>query len=114
MKQVDVPIFSHDRLSGAGGANVVELKSYLAPKLPSVFDVKLPALQDMRVAWRQFVTNEGKLIEDTGIVADFLVPPVVEDFIPGNKVFSYYENIAAQLYDGTSEKDLVFCTFLSC
>jgi C-terminal processing protease CtpA/Prc len=112
MKQSNIPIFSHDRLSGAGGANVVELKSYLAPKLPSVFNAGLPALQDMRVGWRQFVTDDGRLIEDTGVVSDLLVPPVVEDFMPGTKVFSYFESIAAHLYDGTSEKDQVFCKCL--
>lgn len=111
MKDAGIQVFSHDPVSGAGGANVVELKSYLAPKLGSVFQ-RLPALQDMRVGWRQFVGPRGEAIEDVGVTADYVLHPKLEDFLGQSSVFSYLETISEALAEKVAQSGdakKVFC-----
>lgn len=81
----------------------MELSSYLAPKLSSVF-TQLPAFQDMRVGWRQFLTPAGNLIEDFGVKADHVLVPNVDDFNPEAVVFSYLEKISDVLYQQSLEE----------
>ncbi|KAJ3079083.1 hypothetical protein HK102_004041 [Quaeritorhiza haematococci] len=93
------PIFGEDKQTGAGGANVVALNTYLADNLPVVFE-KLPNGQDMRVSWRQIVRNgknEGKLIEDLGVFADQTFRPTIADLKPDKTDYSPLRKIAFEL-----------------
>lgn len=98
-------IFGEDKETGAGGANVVEYNGFfskLDPKLfkPMPYTDLLPTYhQDLRIGWRQTVRtgkNDGKLIEDIGIIADSVVRPTVED-IASKSSTTQWNRIAAKL-----------------
>lgn len=70
--------------TGGGGANVMEyntFRSILSGSDKNPFSL-LPYQQNMRVSWRQSVrvaAGLGKLIEDTGVESDAVVPLAIED-----------------------------------
>lgn len=103
MQDAGIQIFSHDAQTGGGGANVVEFNSYLAARLPAVFNRnELYALQDMRVSWRQSLRADGRrILEDAGVTADFVLRPRVEDLLPNQTVFSYLEAAAEMLFNAS-------------
>jgi C-terminal processing protease CtpA/Prc len=103
-------IFGEDGTTGAGGANVIEHESFLVELDGKDFE-SLPyakllketgAAQGMRVGWRQQVRilkNQGKLIEDTGVISDFIVRPTPYDMLPDARQSSQFETIAEKLSD---------------
>ncbi|KAJ3225097.1 hypothetical protein HK099_007384 [Clydaea vesicula] len=76
-------IYGEDPQTGAGGANVIDL-SFLSAYAPAAFQDSLPAGQTLRVAWRQAVRKNGKLIEDLGVEADVTIRPDPADFANTN------------------------------
>ncbi|KAJ3089935.1 hypothetical protein HK102_005129 [Quaeritorhiza haematococci] len=92
-------IFGEDPQTGAGGANVWDY-SLLHDCLPD----DLPSLREEginpNIAFRQLIRNgknAGELIEDVGVVADFVVRPQVSDLEPGKTSWSNWDRIASQL-----------------
>jgi hypothetical protein len=75
--------------TGAGGANVMEYRSFRAVFGENVIDnpfKKLPGGQSMRVSWRQTVRvgkHAGELIEDAGIKPDIVVRSTKADLARG-------------------------------
>ncbi|KNC99789.1 uncharacterized protein SPPG_05166 [Spizellomyces punctatus DAOM BR117] len=117
-------IIGEDATTGAGGANVIEHRSYLEEVLPEVY-LPLPyqkpgeplryGAPDMRIAWRQSVRvkkNAGKLIEDIGIISDTVVRPVPSDFAEAEKgVLTQLDVIAQKLQQygaATGKRGLYF------
>ncbi|KAJ3166088.1 hypothetical protein HDU88_003634 [Geranomyces variabilis] len=114
MQDFGVTVFGEDGTTGAGGANVVEHRSFLQAAAPSIFKplpyqdvdangaVRLGA-PDFRVAWRETLRvnkNAGVVIEDRGILTDVVVRPVVADFLPVNNATgksTQFDKIAATL-----------------
>ncbi|KAL2912166.1 hypothetical protein HK105_208368 [Polyrhizophydium stewartii] len=98
-------IFSEDGETGGGGANVFEYSNLLAydptdfTALP--FSAELGQYSNvMRVGLRRSVrngVNNGKLIEDIGVVADYVVRARINDVLPGATANSQYDRIAAKL-----------------
>jgi C-terminal processing protease CtpA/Prc len=109
-------IFGEDPQTGGGGANVLTHRFFMQV-LPEVFQ-KLPHGQNMNIGWRQtvrFGVNEGKLIEDTGVVADFVVRPRTEDLLPGKSTFSQMQFITWKLgvQGRTDNKKHISCKLYS-
>ncbi|KAJ3163515.1 hypothetical protein HDU86_000095 [Geranomyces michiganensis] len=113
MQDFGVTVFGEDGTTGAGGANVVEHRSFLQPAAPTIFKplpfqdvdangtVRLGA-PDFRVAWRQSLRvnkNKGVLIEDRGVLTDVVVRPTVADFTTSNSTgkSTQFDKIAAAL-----------------
>jgi C-terminal processing protease CtpA/Prc len=67
------------RTTGAGGANVMEYRTFnaiMGSSAGNPFPL-LPFHQNMRVAWRQAIRSgkhRGELLEDKGVESDFVVP----------------------------------------
>ncbi|KAJ3152972.1 hypothetical protein HDU86_005427 [Geranomyces michiganensis] len=94
MQDHGILVYGEDGTSGAGGANVVEHRSFLQRGAPTIYKplpyqevdaegrVRLGA-PDMRIAWRATIRarkNEGQLIEDRGIITDRVIRPFTADF----------------------------------
>ena len=114
-------IFGADGSTGAGGANVIAWNNFFSandPKdcPPMPFAKELGSFaQDMRVAWRQLVRvgkNQGKLVEDLGVIPDQIVRPTLDDILNNNSK-SQFTKIAArlaQLGKDQGNSNLVFKT----
>lgn len=92
-------VFGEDPQTGGGGANVVPHRGFFTNILPEVF-TKMPHNQDMRIGWRQsvrFGVNNGKLIDDTGVIADHVVRPRPDDLLPNRTTFSQMQFITWKL-----------------
>lgn len=77
------------KTTGAGGANVMEHKTFKAIMGPlnNPFET-LPFGQNMRVAWRQTIRSgkhQGKILEDQGVESDIVVPLKKGDIGSGPK-----------------------------
>lgn len=60
----------------------------------------MPFGQDMRIGWRQTVRtgrNSGKLVEDDGVKADFVVRPKPQDLYLNQTRSTQYDRIASKL-----------------
>lgn len=71
------------KTTGAGGANVMEHKTFRAimGQSDKTFE-PLPFKQNMRVSWRQVIRSgkhDGKLLEDKGVESDIVVPLTKSD-----------------------------------
>ncbi|KAL2914428.1 hypothetical protein HK105_205995 [Polyrhizophydium stewartii] len=111
-------IFGEDGQTGAGGANVLEFSDYLT--YDPIDFTPLPLQQigaranNMRAGVRQSVRNgrnNGKLIEDLGIKADFIFRPRVTDLLPNATSSSQFDRIADKLKeigDKTGQNSLYF------
>lgn len=113
-------IFGEDGATGAGGANVIEHNDYLVKADASSFK-PLPysanltsGAPNFRVGWRQQIRNgknAGKLIEDFGVVPNYIVRPHVTDLLPNATRLSQYDRIARLLRrEGSrTQRNFIFC-----
>nr|KAJ3416727.1 hypothetical protein HK105_001188 [Polyrhizophydium stewartii] len=120
-------IFGEDGQTGAGGANILELPALITSD-PADF-VNMPFVNNLTVQTptgpivyanrlsvgiRQSVRNGrnmGRLIEDLGIKADYIVRARRADIMPGAKVNSQFDRIAdrlAQIGAKTGQSSLHF------
>ncbi|KAL2919749.1 hypothetical protein HK105_200665 [Polyrhizophydium stewartii] len=111
-------IFGEDGQTGAGGANVFDYSNFLA--LDPIDFTPLPlqelgeSANSMRAGVRQSVRNgrnNGRLIEDLGITADFIFRPRVADLLPHANTSSQFDRIADKLReigDRTGQNSLYF------
>ncbi|KAJ3077638.1 hypothetical protein HK102_005071, partial [Quaeritorhiza haematococci] len=107
-------VIGEDPQSGAGGANVVQHRSFFVKTLPEVFE-GLPGGQDMRVGWRQTVRtgkNQGALIEDTGVIADHVFRPRPVDLKPNRTQVNQLDKIAFVLKMKGRRSGSAFRSFL--
>jgi C-terminal processing protease CtpA/Prc len=109
-------IYGEDPQTGAGGANVVQHKNFFTKYLPEVFQ-NMPGGQDMRIGWRQAIRsgkNAGKLIEDHGVYADFVVRPLASEFATNATRTNQLEKIVEHLkqYGEQTGKTGRTCKFL--
>jgi hypothetical protein len=114
-------IFGEDGATGAGGANVVEHNDYLVradktsfQPLPYADNLKKTGAPNFRVGWRQQIRNgknAGKLIEDYGVVPNFIVRPHVTDLLPNATRLSQYDRIARILRreGARTQRNFVYC-----
>ncbi|KAI8819329.1 uncharacterized protein EV422DRAFT_107984 [Fimicolochytrium jonesii] len=104
-------IFGEDKTTGAGGANVVEHRSFFQVAAPQIFK-PLPyqdtdasgatrkGVGNFRTAWRATIRsglNNGKLIEDYGISSDVVVRQTVADVIGSSNSSTQFDKIADYL-----------------
>jgi hypothetical protein len=113
-------VVSTDVSTGGGGANVIVYsdfkKSYEDNKelaAPNPF-LDLPSGQDLRVAWRQasrIGKNAGKLLENTGVIADQTIPLTILDLVRRDSVI--LANLTDQLeaqYEQSTKSSIVLDT----
>ncbi|KAI8588502.1 hypothetical protein BDZ88DRAFT_477015 [Geranomyces variabilis] len=115
MQDHGILVYGEDGQSGAGGANVVEHRSFLQKGAPTIYKplpfqdvdaqgrVRLGA-PDMRIAWRATIRvkkNEGQLIEDRGVITDRVIRPFTADFTTNvaEGKDTRYSRIAKELRD---------------
>ncbi|KAI9135971.1 hypothetical protein BKA69DRAFT_1107193 [Paraphysoderma sedebokerense] len=106
-------IYGEDLLTGAGGANVVDVNSFFSSITDLASDFYLPddGKQNMRIGWRQIVRggkNAGRLIEDRGVVADRRARPTVDDIV--GKTQSQFDKITADLKYQSTDYPIHFKT----
>ncbi|KAJ3389984.1 hypothetical protein HDU92_000730 [Lobulomyces angularis] len=92
-------IFGVDGTTGAGGANVVSYADFMY-FAPEMFSPLPDDGLDLSIGWRQIVRsgkNEGKLIEDKGILSDFIFRPTIHDFTGNQNRSTIFNRIADQL-----------------
>lgn len=80
-------IVGEDSTTGAGGANSYDLVSaYKSIKDKGPFEL-LPENANFGFSWRQTVRvlkNQGKILEDIGVISDYIVRPTVKDLVAGS------------------------------
>lgn len=102
-------IFGEDENTGAGGANNISIKDIfrsLPENLRGVFAVPMPAGQDIGFSWRQtvrsFGTRRGDLIENTGIIADEVIPASAMDLVSEDS--EQFATISERLLEAADER----------
>jgi C-terminal processing protease CtpA/Prc len=113
-------VISTDVSTGGGGANVMVYSEFAKvyedtkdKSAPNPF-LDLPGGQDMRVAWRQASRvglNAGKLLENTGVIADQTIKTTVADLVMRDSVIlANLTNQLATEYQQSSKSSIVLDT----